>query len=383
MAESKRDYYEVLGISKTDDQTAIKKAYRDLAKKYHPDLHPGDAEAEQKFKDVNEAYSVLSDSDKKAKYDAYGHAAFDPASGMGGGYSDMGGFDMSGFGDIFETIFGMGNMGGGTSRRNAPTRGDDLGLKVNLTFEEAVFGCKKTVNYARVEKCSDCSGSGAEKGTSPETCTVCGGSGQVRSTQRSIFGGMVQTMSTCGSCRGSGKIIKNPCSNCRGTGYVKIKKTLEVSIPAGIDEGQKLPLRNMGNEGRNGGPAGDLYLYITVAPHKIFEREGLDLVCDIPITFADAALGAEITVPTLTGDVKYTRPEGGLFLWCTLPDFIDLNEFVQKALANMVAVVPGTAFNCDTEAYSHSFRLNYSTPSDEQIVRGIEILGKILNSYKA
>ena len=310
MAESKRDYYEVLGISKTDDQTAIKKAYRDLAKKYHPDLHPGDAEAEQKFKEVNEAYSVLSDEEKKAKYDAYGHAAFDPSSGMGGGYSDMGGFDMGGFGDIFETIFGMGNMGGGASRRNAPTRGDDLGLKVNLTFEEAVFGCKKTVNYARVEKCPDCSGSGAEKGTKPETCTACGGSGQVRSTQRSIFGGMVQTMSTCGSCRGSGKIIKTPCTNCRGTGYVKIKKTLEVSIPAGIDEGQKMPLRNMGNEGRNGGPAGDLYLYITVAPHKIFEREGLDLVCDIPVTFADAALGGEITVPTLTGDVKYTLPEG-------------------------------------------------------------------------
>ena len=308
MAENKRDYYESLGISKTDDQAAIKKAYRDQAKKYHPDLHPGDAEAEQRFKEVNEAYSVLSDPDKKAKYDAYGHAAFDPSSGMGGGGFDMGGFDMGGFGDIFETIFG--GMGGRSeARRNGPVRGDDLGLKVSISFEEAVFGCKKTVNYARIEKCPDCSGSGAEKGTTPETCSVCRGSGQVRTTQRTMLG-TIQTNSPCSACRGSGKIIKNPCGNCSGKGYIKIKKTLEVSIPAGIDEGQKLPLRGMGNEGRNGGMAGDLYLYITVMPHNIFEREGLDLTCDIPISFADAVLGNEITVPTLTGDVKYNLPEG-------------------------------------------------------------------------
>ena len=308
MAESKRDYYEVLGITKTDDQAAIKKAYREKAKMYHPDLHPGDAEAEQKFKEVNEAYSVLSDSDKKAKYDAYGHAAFDPSSGMGGGY-DMGdmGFDMGGFGDIFETIFG--GMGGSSQRRGGAMRGEDLALNVSLTFEEAVFGCKKTINYSRVEACPDCEGSGAEKGTSPETCTVCHGSGQVKTVQRTILG-MIQTNSPCSACRGSGKIIRNPCSNCRGTGYVKIKKTLEVKIPAGIDEGQKLPLRGMGNAGRGGGASGDLYLYIAVMPHNIFTRDGLDIYCDIPITFASAALGGEITVPTLTGDVTYTLPEG-------------------------------------------------------------------------
>ncbi|MBQ7779582.1 MAG: molecular chaperone DnaJ [Clostridia bacterium] len=304
----KRDYYEVLGLSKSASDDEIKKAYRKLAKKYHPDMNPGDKAAEESFKEVNEAYAVLSDPDKKSKYDQFGHSAFDPSMGGSGfGGAGFGGFD---FGDIFSSMFGGGfGGGGGSSRRNGPMRGDDLQYRLTLTFDEAYFGCKKDISYGRVEKCSDCGGSGASKGTSPETCPNCGGRGQVNTTQRTPFG-VFQSTTTCDTCRGTGKIIKNPCKNCNGKGYVKIQKKLTVSIPAGIDNGETLRVTGQGNDGRNGGGAGDLYVTVNVRPHQIFEREGTTLFCEIPITFVEAALGAEIDVPTMTGSVKFNIPEG-------------------------------------------------------------------------
>ncbi len=306
----KRDYYEVLGVDKGADEGSIKKAYRNLAKKYHPDMNPGNAEAEQKFKEVNEAYSVLSDPDKKAKYDQFGHAAFDQGAGGYGGYGDFG--DFGGFGDIFSSFFGggFGDFGGGSSnRRNAPQRGEDIGIRVTLTFEEAAFGVKKDISYNRIQKCDECHGSGAEKGTQAETCSSCRGTGQKRVMQR--MGGMqFQTTVTCDACRGTGKIIKNPCSNCRGTGYVRITKKLAVDIPAGINDGERIALRGQGSEGRNGGPAGDLIIQVSIKPHKIFRREGYNVYCDVPVTVAEATLGAEIDVPTLDGEVKYDIPEG-------------------------------------------------------------------------
>lgn len=305
MADNKRDYYEVLGIDKSSDEQTIKKAYRKLAKQYHPDMNPGDQEAEKKFKEINEAYAVLSDSEKKARYDQYGHAGVDPNMG-GGGFGDFGGFGGFDFGDIFGSFFGGGQS---SARRNMPQQGEDLRAHVTISFEEAAFGCKKEVSYNRVELCGECSGSGAQKGTSAETCKTCGGSGQVRVTQRTALG-MFQTTKTCDACGGKGKTIKNPCTNCRGTGYIRIKKTLEVTIPAGIDDGQRIALQNQGNAGRNGGGYGDLYVTVSVRPHPVFERDGYDIYCDVPVTFVEAALGAEIDIPTLEGKVKYTIPEG-------------------------------------------------------------------------
>ena len=304
----KRDYYEVLGLDKSADDSSIKKAYRQLAKKYHPDMNPGDAEAEAKFKEVNEAYAVLSDAEKKAKYDQFGHAAFDPASG-GGGYGGFGfDGDFGGFGDIFSSFFG-GGFGGGSSRRNGPVRGDDVYVRITIGFEEAAFGCKKEISFNRIEKCPDCSGTGAKKGTSPQTCNVCGGSGTVRTQTRTPLG-IMQSTHACDACRGTGKVIKDPCTNCRGTGNIKITKKLEVNIPSGIDDGQKIALRGEGNSGRNGGPSGDLIIAVNVRPHAIFERDGSDIYCEIPVTFVDAALGAEIDIPTLEGKQKFTLPEG-------------------------------------------------------------------------
>ena len=303
----KRDYYDVLGVDKSADEASIKKAYRSLAKKYHPDMNPGDAEAEKKFKEVNEAYAILSDPQKKQQYDQFGHAAFEQGGpGAGGGF---GGFDFSGFGgfgDIFGDIFGG---GGGGSRRNSPTRGDDVGATVTITFEEAAFGVKKEISYNRIQRCDDCGGSGAEKGTKPETCSACGGSGQRRVVQR-MMGMSFQSTTTCDACRGSGKIVKNPCSNCRGTGFVKVSKKLEVSIPAGIDDGERIALRGQGCDGRNGGPTGDLVITVRVKRHSVFERDRYNIYCDVPITVAEATLGAEITVPTLEGNIQYNIPEG-------------------------------------------------------------------------
>lgn len=312
MADAKRDYYEVLGVDKNADDDTIKKAYRTLAKKYHPDMNSGDSEAETKFKEVNEAYSVLSDSEKRAKYDRFGHDAFDPAAGAGGyGGGFSGGFgDFSDLGDIFSSMFGGGFGGSSSQRRNGPMRGDDLSLRLTLTFEEAVFGCKKEINYSRIENCSTCHGSGAAPGSSPETCPTCHGSGQVRVTQRTMLG-MMQTTKVCDTCGGKGKIVKNPCNECRGNGKVRVKKNVEINIPAGIDEGQRVARKGYGNDGANGGPAGDLFVYISVRPHKFFQRDGYDVYVDVPITFVEAALGGEIDVPMLDGtSEKYKIPEG-------------------------------------------------------------------------
>ena len=304
----KQDYYEVLGLSKGASADDIKKAYRQMAKKYHPDMNPDNKEAEQKFKEVNEAYAVLSDPDKKSKYDQYGHAAFDQTSGFGGGGGfGFGDFDM---GDIFSSFFGGGfGSSRSQSRANAPIPGDDIGARVILTFEEAAFGCKKTVTFARVEKCGDCSGTGAKSGTSPEKCSRCAGRGTVTVQQRTPFG-MMQSTKACPDCGGTGKIIKTPCENCRGKGYVKVNKKLEVTIPAGIDDGQRIVLRGQGNDGRNGGSSGDLVIQVAVRPHAVFERDGNDLYCEVPITFAEAALGAKIKIPTLEGEMDYDIPEG-------------------------------------------------------------------------
>ncbi len=307
---AQRDYYEVLGLDKNADADAIKRAYRQLAKKYHPDLNPGDAEAEKNFKEVNEAYSILSDADKKAKYDQFGHAAFDPTAGggaYGGGYG--GGFgDFGDLGDIFGSIFG-GAFGGGGQRRNGPQRGDDVLSRVTLTFEEAAFGCKKDVSYNRLRKCPACSGTGAEAGSKAETCPDCRGTGQRVTVQR--MGGMsFQSKTTCEKCRGTGKYIKNPCQKCRGSGLERETRKLTVNIPAGIDNGERIALRSQGCEGKNGGPAGDLIIEITVRSHSIFERDGYNLYCDVPVTVVEATLGAEIDVPTLEGTVKYKIDEG-------------------------------------------------------------------------
>lgn len=303
----KKDYYEVLGVEKNADEATIKKAYRSLAKKYHPDMNPGDKEAEMKFKEVNEAYDVLSDSDKRAKYDQYGHAAFDPAAGGGAGGAGFGGF--GDFGDIFSSFFGGGFGGSSSARRNGPIRGDDIGARVSITFEEAAFGVKKEISYNRVGRCPDCGGSGAAKGSTAETCPKCHGSGQMRVVQR--LGGMqFQSTTTCDNCRGKGKIIRNPCPNCRGTGFIRVTKKLEVSIPAGIDDGERIALRGQGNDGQNGGPAGDLILQVSVKPHAIFERDGYNIFCEVPLPVTDAILGAEIEIPTLEGNVKYKIPEG-------------------------------------------------------------------------
>lgn len=306
----KRDYYEVLGIQKGASADEIKKAYRTLAKKYHPDMNPGDKDAEAKFKEVNEAYAVLSDPEKKAQYDQYGHAAFDQTAG-GGGYGGFGGFgDFSDLGDIFGSFFG-GGFGGGSSRRtqNGPVRGDDISLRLTITFEEAAFGVKKDVTYNRIQKCADCGGSGAAKGTTAETCSTCNGTGQKRILQR--MGGMqFQSTVPCDACHGTGKVIKTPCSSCRGTGMVRVTKSLTVSIPAGIDDGERIALRGQGCDGKNGGSAGDLIILINVKKHSVFERDGVNIYCEVPVTVAEATLGAEIKIPTLEGPMSYTIPEG-------------------------------------------------------------------------
>ena len=308
MAE-KRDYYEVLGLSKGAGEDEIKKAYRTLAKKYHPDMNPGDKAAEEKFKEVNEAYAVLSDPEKKSKYDQFGHAAFDGTGGAGGG-GGFGGFDFSGFGgfgDIFSDFFG-GGFSSASRNRNAPQQGDDLEYRLTLTFEEAAFGCKKDVSYKRITKCPNCNGTGSQDGKK-EKCSACGGTGQTRKRVRTAFGVMDQT-GPCEACGGTGSIIKNPCRNCNGKAFVRINETTSVTIPAGCDNGDTLRVAGHGNDGRNGGPAGDLYIRISVRPHQFFERDGNNLYCEIPVTFVEAALGAEIDVPTLRESVKFRIPEG-------------------------------------------------------------------------
>ena len=310
MAE-KRDYYEVLGVQKGATQDEIKKAYRKITKENHPDLHPGDKACEERFKEANEAYEILSDEEKRKKYDQFGHAAFDPNAGFNGA-GGFGGFDgFGGFGDIFGDIFGgFGGFGGGTrANPNAPRKGENLRTNVNISFEEAAFGCKKEVTVIRVERCPDCGGSGCAEGTTPEICPDCGGSGQVRVNQRTPFG-MVQSTTTCSRCGGSGKIIHQPCKTCKGKGNVRRQQKIEVNIPAGIDDGQTISKTGAGNAGINGGPNGDLLVSVTVRPHQRFERDGTSVLLEQEISYAQAVLGAEIEVPTIDGKVKLTIPEG-------------------------------------------------------------------------
>lgn len=309
----KRDYYEVLGVKKDATADEIKKAYRKITKENHPDLHPGDKACEERFKEANEAYEVLSDEEKRKKYDQFGHAAFDPNAGFNGGgfggFGDFGGFGgFGGFGDIFSDLFG--GFGGGTARNpNAPRKGENLRATLNISFEEAAFGCKKEVTVARVEQCPDCKGSGCAPGTTPEVCPDCKGTGSVTVNQRTPLG-MMQTSSPCSKCRGTGKIIHQPCKTCRGMGKIRRQHKVDVNVPAGIDDGRTISCPGYGNAGSNGGPAGDLLVSVIVRPHARFEREGTSVLLEQEISYAQAVLGAEIEVPTLDGKVKLNIPEG-------------------------------------------------------------------------
>lgn len=307
MAE-KRDYYEVLGVSKNATEAELKKAYRKMAVKYHPDQNPGDKEAEAKFKEVNEAYEVLSDSQKRAQYDQFGHAAFEQG-GMGGGGFYGQGFDMGDLGDIFSSMFGFGGGFGGGGRKSGPRRGKDISVNIQLTFEEAVFGCKKEISVAMYDECETCHGTGAKEGTHAESCPKCNGTGQERFVQQSMFGA-VTSVRTCSQCHGTGKIIKEPCGTCRGTGRVRKTKKYEVNVPKGIDNGQTIRLSGKGEIGENGGGYGDLLVTVYVQPNRVFVRKGYDIYCDVPITFVQAALGAEITIKTIDGEQKYTVKPG-------------------------------------------------------------------------
>ena len=310
MAENKRDYYEVLGVEKTASADEIKKAYRKSAMKYHPDRNPGDKEAEEKFKELGEAYEVLSDADKRARYDQFGFAGVDPnyggggAGGYGGGFGGFG--DFGDLGDIFGSFFGGG--GSRTSTRNAPRQGENVAVRLDLTFEEAAFGCEKEVSAQRIENCAACSGSGSADGA-VETCSQCHGSGQVRTVQN-FMGMQMQSTTTCPTCSGRGKIIKNPCNTCRGKGKVRRTQKVKVKIPAGVDAGQSVRMRGEGCVGYNGGPNGDLLVEIYLKRHPIFQRQNMDVFCEVPITFTQAALGAQIEVPTLDGKTTYDIPEG-------------------------------------------------------------------------
>lgn len=310
MAEEKRDYYEVLGVEKTATDDEIKKAYRKMAKKYHPDLNPGDQEAEAKFKEVGEAYAVLSDGEKRSRYDQFGFAGVDPNYGAGDGYGGFGGgfggFDVD-LGSIFSDFFGGGASTG--TRRNGPRKGENVRAAVTLTFEEAAFGCEKEVTASRVEKCAKCSGTGSADGSEPVTCTSCGGSGVVRTVRQTPFGAM-QQQTTCQKCGGTGKTVKDPCPTCRGKGKVRKNKKIMVKVPAGVDNGQAVRVSGEGSVGSQGGGNGDLLVEVNVLSHAIFEREGSDVICEMPITFVQAALGGELEVPTLDGKVRYNIPEG-------------------------------------------------------------------------
>ena len=309
MAESKRDYYEVLGVSRDADEATIKKAYRALAKKYHPDMNPGDKEAEKKFKEASEAYAVLSDAEKRRQYDQFGHAAFEGGAGGAGGF---GGFDFSGadfsdiFGDIFGDLFGSGARRG---LSNGPMKGANIRKSIRITFEEAVFGCEKELDLVLKDPCSSCHGTGAKPGTSPETCPKCGGKGQVVYTSQSFFG-TVQNVQTCPNCNGSGKIIKEKCPDCAGTGYTSSRKKIQVKIPAGIDNGQSVRIRDKGEPGINGGPRGDLLVEVNVSRHPIFQRQDVHIFSTVPISFAVAALGGDIRIKTVDGDVLYKVQPG-------------------------------------------------------------------------
>ncbi len=310
----KRDYYEVLGLQKGASEDEIKKAYRRLAKENHPDMNPGDKGAEARFKEIGEAYEVLSDPEKRSRYDQFGFAGVDPnfaasqgaGGGFGGGFGGFGDFDI---GDIFDSFFGGGAARGGARSANAARRGENIRVQAELTFEEAAFGCTKEVPVSRIENCPECGGSGCEKGTTPEVCKRCSGTGTVRSQVRTAFG-VMSSSSPCPDCSGAGKIIHSPCPKCRGKGAVRKNTTAKVEFPAGIDDGQTLSVHGIGHLGVNGGPAGDLLVTVSVLPHSKFERDGFDVYYDMPITITQAALGDSVEVPTLDGKVKYTIPDG-------------------------------------------------------------------------
>ena len=307
---AKRDYYEVLGVSKTADEKELKKAYRKKAMEYHPDRNPDNKEAEEKFKEVNEAYEVLSDSEKRAAYDRFGHAAFEQG-GMGSGFGGFqGGFSgFGGFEDIFGDLFGGAFGGGSRQRRNSPIKGSDIRYRMNISFEEAAFGVEKEITITREDECSACHGTGAKAGTEPQKCGTCGGSGQVNRQVKTPFGMMMST-TTCPTCQGAGEVITEKCEKCHGAKTETKRTNKKVRIPAGIDDGATIRMADEGNQGMRGGPKGDVYITVNVSPHKHFRREGYNVWLEIPISFVDAALGADIKVPTLDGDVKYKIPEG-------------------------------------------------------------------------
>lgn len=315
MSETKRDYYEVLGVDRGADDSAIKKAYRKLAKQYHPDANPGDTEAEKKFKEASEAYAVLSDAEKRKMYDQFGHAAFEQGGGAdgAGGFGGFGGFDFGGdmgdiFGDIFGDLFGGGRSRGGSANRG-PQRGASLRAVINVTFEEAVFGCDKFIELNLKETCETCSGTGAKPGTSAETCPKCNGQGRIFTTQQTMFG-MMRSEQVCPECRGEGKIIKEKCTDCRGTGFISKKTKIKVAVPAGIDNGQSIRIRDKGEPGINGGPRGDLLVEVRVARHPLFHREQMNIYSTSAITFAQAALGGKVRIKTVDGDVEYEVKPG-------------------------------------------------------------------------
>ena len=310
MAE-KRDYYEVLGIQKGASEDEIKKAYKKLARKYHPDMNPGDKEAEEKFKEINEANEVLSDPEKKASYDQLGFAGVDPnyGAGAGGAGGFGGGFDFGDLGDIFGSFFGGGFGGGQRRNPNAPQRGESIRASVSVSFTDAAFGCEKSVTLERSEMCGTCKGNGCAPGTTPEVCPDCHGTGTVQ-VRRQTPMGVFASNGPCRKCGGTGRLIHQPCPDCRGGGTVRKRKTIQVTIPAGIDHGQTISLRGQGNAGKNGGPAGDLLITVMVQPHDLFRRDGVDVFCEAPITFTQAVLGAELEIPTIDGKVKYSIPEG-------------------------------------------------------------------------
>ena len=317
MPEQKRDYYEVLGVSKGATDEEIKKAYRKKAKQYHPDLNPGDKTAEAKFKEANEAYEVLSDKDKRARYDQFGHAGVDPNFGAGGpwdGFGGFGGFDMGDIdlGDLFGSFFGGfggGGFGSSAGRRNGPQKGESLRASLTITFEEAAFGCEKELTVERMEQCATCKGSGCAPGTTPEVCPECHGSGVVQPRRQTPMG-VFASSNPCRKCGGTGRIIHQPCPDCHGGGFTRKRKTIKVSIPAGIDNGQAVSLRGQGGAGKNGGPAGDLLISVTVRPHEFFKRDGTSVYLEHPVTFLQATLGAELEIPTIDGKVKWSLPAG-------------------------------------------------------------------------
>ncbi len=306
MADQKRDYYEVLGVSKGASDDELKKAYRKMAKKYHPDLNPGDTVAETKFKEVNEAYEVLSDSDKRRKYDQFGHAAVDGSAGPGGGYG--GTYTNVDFNDIFESFFG-GGFGGSSRRRNGPTAGSNLKYGMTLDFMEAAFGLERDITIEKEDLCTQCKGSGAQPGTVPEKCPTCNGAGRIQQQAASLFG-MTMVMKDCPSCSGRGTVIRTPCTGCNGKGRKRFRKTIHIKVPAGVDTGDMITVQGEGEPGKNGGPYGNLYVEFRVKKHDVFVRNGRNTACEVPITYAQAVMGAEIQVPTIDGPVSYTVKDG-------------------------------------------------------------------------